>query len=298
MNTHSLPPVPYFRGPAPLPDPNPEFGARFSRTRYIEAPSINLALDHTSWELDRSEIESDIALFAEFNEPFTAAPSYTPAPIPPYQYSGWQHYNAPVPAAPPPSTNTSSSNTYRPRNSPSIATNPPPAHFYPHDTNTSSHSHSNATNEKPPRHHNDRLVPPSATSSSTFTSPQATPSQPPRNSFNSNSNSNSSSVPVPASSSSNRPKANGAPNPNPYSAFGLPSVPSLDVSRSLPGVPAGSMSLAMGMGLPLEGIARVSGVDGRHAGGTAVGGWHSVGGMSGKSQDWGGKGKAGGYPWA
>lgn len=74
INTHSLPPVPYYRAPL-LHSSDPDVQPRnvIYTGHYLDPPSQNRALDHSVWELSTSEIEEDLAIFTDVDElPYTS----------------------------------------------------------------------------------------------------------------------------------------------------------------------------------------------------------------------------------
>lgn len=95
VNSHGLPPVPYYRAPLPPPVPGEVRRHDIRSTAHLQPPPINRAIDHSTWKLTTQEIDSDLAIFADFNSN-SLSRSYSMTIEQPY---GAVHY---APASTPP----------------------------------------------------------------------------------------------------------------------------------------------------------------------------------------------------
>ncbi|KAL8284120.1 hypothetical protein RQP46_004869 [Phenoliferia psychrophenolica] len=86
VNTHGLPPVPFYRGPlssaAAVVYP-PRTDVYTGHT--LEPPPFNHAIDHSAWALSANEIEDDMATLADYSAK-ASAPVPAPPPPPPSRY--------------------------------------------------------------------------------------------------------------------------------------------------------------------------------------------------------------------
>ena len=96
VNSHGLPPVPYYRAPLPPPVPGEVRRHDIRSTAHLQPPPLNRAADHSAWKLTTREIETDLAIFADFNTSNSLSRSLSMTIEQPY---GAVHY---APASTPP----------------------------------------------------------------------------------------------------------------------------------------------------------------------------------------------------
>lgn len=93
---HGLAPMPYYRAPLPPPVYGEARRSLVKTTAHLDAPPVNRALDHSTWQLTPSEVATDLALFAECINPSFNPRNYAMTIEQPY---GAVHY---APASTPP----------------------------------------------------------------------------------------------------------------------------------------------------------------------------------------------------
>ncbi|KAM0756466.1 hypothetical protein T439DRAFT_321169 [Meredithblackwellia eburnea MCA 4105] len=87
INTHNLPPTPYYRAPLSQSAAEVYPPRTTSLTTYpLEPPPLNNALDHSAWELSQDEIEDDLATLKDFSAKVVPVPPPPPVAAPPPRY--------------------------------------------------------------------------------------------------------------------------------------------------------------------------------------------------------------------
>lgn len=126
VNSHNLPPVPFYRAPLlHSNDPDAQPRNTIYTGNYLDPPPRNRALNHSIWELSAIEVEEDLAIFADLDDPY-APPTY----YPPYNYGAESNQPSFHPNLP----STHHSSVYRPPQPDKKSAPPPPIPNFNYDS--------------------------------------------------------------------------------------------------------------------------------------------------------------------